>query len=146
MREMTMLASMRHLRRAASFHEASHCVVSELLGYPVRWAWVNDRRGRFASAGPIDPRDVATVLIAGSLGQRRAEPHSPLGNSDFRALDRICARTTKGNRLWHIALNRAERLVTDHWGAISAVAHGLMRQGRLSGDQVRQIVRRRHAP
>ncbi len=137
---------MPHLRRAASFHEASHCVVSELLGYPVQWAWVNDRRGRFASTAPADPRDAATILIAGSLGQRRAEPHSPLGNSDFRALDRVCDGTTKGNRLLHTALGRAERMVSDNWGAIDAVAHGLMRHRRLSGAQVRQIVRTRRAP
>jgi hypothetical protein len=118
------------LLRAASYHEAGHCVAAAKLGYRVDWARADDRRGRMAYETPSNARDMAIVLLAGSAAQLKACPGTPLSVPDARA---IAALDQEAVAHWRA---EAEKLVVENWAEITDVAQRLMRAGRLEADEI----------
>jgi hypothetical protein len=120
------------LRRCAAYHESGHACVAVTLGHPVAWAWISDVAGRMSYAAPLGERDQTIILLAGTIAQHRAEPHSPLGQSDAARLAALPVDRYRAE---------AERLVTRHWSLIEDVAAALLDHGEVSGFEVEQLSR-----
>jgi hypothetical protein len=121
------------LRRCAAYHESGHAVVALALGCQVSWAEISERCGRVSYSSPRNARDDALVLFAGTLAQRRAEPASPMGKSDSRA---VAALDPQMAMHWR---REARAMVDQHWPLIEDVATRPLERGRLDGIEIYQV-------
>ena len=129
---------------ATAFHEAGHAVVALALGGKIKSVEIGSeplthclhRRGT---------THAAVVALAGGLAERRAEPW---GLSWGDRIDRQCAREV-AERLapadplgqLQIFLDQAEALLDRHWREVEAVAAALLRRGKLTGQEIDDLVR-----
>ena len=132
-------------------HEASHGALFECSGVPVLELVLEERgtaaRGHAAAEdghGPIP--GVAMLVPQPSRSDRRhastaaARAVAP-GRSEWEA-----QRHPHYEALQAEWTSSAARFLDDHASAVTALARALMRQRRLSGDEVRDILRAHGAP
>lgn len=153
--------------RHVAYHEAGHAVAQLALGGAVERVEIHDApgivdaegrrfRGRIWTETPLEPRNAAVMLLAGTLAECRARR---IGKVDALHLFSIrngsdydqfieAARALKGNPpkigLWffHLleeAANQAHRLLDEHRPGVCAIAHALIRRRRLTGDEAAAI-------
>jgi hypothetical protein len=145
-----------------SFHEAGHAVAFHLLGLGVSHVtievdhvnWIagsaTPRRG---ADTPEDSAVLAVAQLAGPYATQRWNPErwdwAEGAQSDFDAMEQCIHRILGELPLHSHAVHRAtlltrarsaaEKLVADHWGAITRVAAALLSERTLDGNAVRLL-------
>jgi hypothetical protein len=148
-------------RRAAAYHEAGHVVACIYVGAGARAVWINQTgggythptRGRWPGRGHRRMWTWLLVLFAGSYAQALACGRKvdrvlfTSGKLDLKEAEPAIAwLVSRGHvRTSHEVL-RATHLATcmfmaERWTAIEQVAKALQRSGRLTGHQVRSLVK-----
>jgi len=133
--------------QSTAVHEAGHAVIGEVLGCPVEFVTILPSGGQAGHTTPdtsdgIAPPTDHTIIgtLAGGLAA---------GTWTGCATDLLNTSDLLEEHVWHRPLStifdecmaRATALVAEHSEAISRVARALLKRGRLSGTQVRRIVK-----
>jgi hypothetical protein len=132
-------------------HEAAHAVVVEVLGATVE----SVTSGRLSGAGAccdystseLGEADLAVALAARALGAIRDDGPGELPyRGDVRRAQEIALELRgtdqkAADRLLEDTRRRVDELLIEHAVSVGAVAARLWREGELTGDQVREIIR-----
>lgn len=157
------LAASRPINRngekwVSCLHEAGHAVSAVVRGEPIHEVGLSDDNGWVAAYCRIDSRKLSLqTLYAGQAADRKARgvcwerPGTTDVDDQNRIrfkLEQMCPYSgqdaeDKREHARETASNQAIKLVNRNWPKILAVAERLYRQGRLTGDEVQQMVNTR---
>jgi len=131
-----------------SIHEASHAVMSVLVGSSVVGVWLEGRGSNYVgfceSTIATAPQDEVAIKFAGVCGELIETQQScwsicfrDSGRSDWRS-SQVSIDHIGGDRRKAIREAKATRLdrLTQHWPWVLAVAHKLRETRYLCGDEV----------
>jgi hypothetical protein len=148
----------KRTRLEIAHHEAGHAVAGFHLGDLITEVWIDDEEGAtkrpntevFDDLSQAQLRErVETELIicwAGPEAERRFNPKCcKMAASDRVRFDWVCSTVVglspKDKREWKRDTRRAAReIVTREWVAIEKVATSLFERGRLTGEEVAQLI------
>jgi len=132
---------------STSRHEAAHAVIAERLGCRVMGLHLKTEGQSVLGGTEFDgrsfrrcgPFSMGLMLMAGSVADNvwKTERVGIVSSDDYAALKAMGA-TSLDYRALYLAV---KPLVTQHRAAIERVAHALAKAGRLSGKQLRGILR-----
>ena len=138
-------------RMRTAWHESGHAVVACALGVPLRTAVILDADGScgktYLKSSDADAATLALIYLAGPIAARRADPAGP---GDLGAADRIYASELLREAgddadtlaaVVAMAEREAARLVDRLWPAISQAAAVLMRDGYVTDDDIRTLMK-----
>jgi hypothetical protein len=140
-------------------HEAGHALAAYYYGVPIESVSTYSKDGEDGrlridrSAQPRSELEVATILVAGRMAEKRALGEREVFNwfddddTDTRnAADMVDAIVDDcGSDLFEtrrLVELRARGLLLTKWRAVEAIAAGLRKRKRLTGDEVVAICRR----
>ncbi len=133
-------------KRYIAYHEAGHAVAADRHG--VAFSVVIDGQPRVELA-PLDPDIACCITYAGPLAQARYQKRCLTtvllthGSADADFLDqqsvqwRLMGWENRKLEQWRLA---ASEILRERWTAVEAVSARLLALGRMTSDEVREIV------
>lgn len=125
------------MRRRLAVHEAAHAVAAVIVGAPVAWVDLDWRPGVAGGTlvREVDPHTDAVVALAGYEASGGALQF--VGETH----DTAAARSLVGDEGMAAATQGARAILAAHRDQVLTVAAALLEAGRLTGDQVVELVR-----
>lgn len=126
-----------------AFHESGHVIAAEALGLGIAYASLDARevqldRRRNRRPGPSADDHVARFLVAGFCAERRFDPRA--ARQENSAPDFARAVALVGSDRVARLVAEADALMVARWCQVSEVARAMIDRGRLSGDEIRDIL------
>jgi len=126
-----------------AIHEGGHIIAAEALGLGISYADLELRevqldRRRNRRPGPYADDHVARFLVAGFCAERRFDPRATQRENSAPDFERAIALVGPDRVVRLVA--EADALMVARWCQVSEVARALLGRGRLSADEIRDIL------